>query len=335
MIVACPECGRKYDIPDEKIKAFGGHVVFPCQECKANIEVGRGRETAEKTDSAEQLSGADLKKKILQQVEDLPPMPQVADKGRKIIADENSSFKDLAVVIEADPAIAARVLKIANSAYYGASTNVRSVQQASVVLGMETLHELLTLACASSVLGSELKGYGLSAGDLWQHSLATAFCARSIASRKDPKFADDSFSAGLIHDAGKLILDPYVAERKKEFDRYLKDGDKTFLDAEKNILGFDHSEIAADVCGKWQIPKTIATVIRYHHNPSQAQNNEFAYIIHAADAIAMMSGVGTGIDGVRYTLDDEAVERLDLKSDDICILMSEAVEYVEKTTGSF
>lgn len=335
MKVACPKCGKVYDIPDDRIEALGGHIVFPCQACKENIEAGSVKETDGAAGSEQKLSGAGLKQKILQKVEDLPPMPQVAEKGRKLIADENSSFKDLAVVIEADPAIAARVLKIANSAYYGISTNVRSVQQASVVLGMKTLHELLTLACASSVLGSELKGYGLSAGDLWQHSLATAFCARHIASRKDPKFADDSFSAGLIHDAGKLILDPYVAERKEAFDSFLKTGDKTFLDAEKSILGFDHAEIAADVCGKWQIPKTIANVIRYHHQPLLAGNSEFACIIHAADAIAMMSGVGTGIDGVRYTLDEQAVERLGLKNDDICILMSEAVEYVEKTTGSF
>ncbi len=337
MKVSCPKCRKEYNIPDERIEKLGGHIVFSCQACKGKIEINQDKneKPAKQDKKSEKLSGAALKKRILSKVDDLPPMPQVAQKGRQIIADENSSFKDLATVIETDQAIAARVLKIANSSYYGVSTNVRSVQQASVVLGMKTLHDLLTLACASSVLGAELKGYDMSSGDLWKHSLATAFCARSIASKKDPKLADDSFSAGLIHDAGKLILDPYIDERKEEFSKFLEGGGKSFLDAERNILGFDHSEIAADVCSKWQIPKTITTVIKYHHNPSQSQNREFTYIIHAADAIAMMSGLGAGMDGAMYTLDDEAVKRLELKNDYISMLMSEAVEYVENTTGSF
>jgi len=337
MKVSCPKCSKVYDISDERIQALGNHIIFSCQSCQGKIEINLDeKEKPEKQDEIpEKLSGAALKNRILSKVEDLPPMPQVAQKGRQVIADETSSFKDLANVIETDQAIAARVLKIANSSYYGVSTNVRSVQQASVVLGMKTLHELLTLACASSVLGSELKGYDLSSGDLWKHSLATAFCARSIASKKDPKFADDSFSAGLIHDSGKLILDPYIDERKEEFAEFLEAGGKSFLDAERSILGFDHSGIAADVCNKWQIPKTITNVIKYHHNPSMSHNKDFAYIIHAADAIAMMSGLGNGMDGAMYTLDDLAIKRLDLKNDDISMLMSEAVEYVEETTGSF
>lgn len=180
------------------------------------------------------------KDRILDEIEDLPPMPQVAHKGRKIAADKTPSFKDLAIAIEGDQAIAAQVMKIANSTYYGVNSNVKSVQQASVVLGMETLHELLTLACASTLLGSELKGYELISGDLWQHSLATAFCSRNIALKVAPMFADDAFLAGLIHDSGKLILDSYVNERKDEFKEFLESGDQTFLDAEKSILGFDH-----------------------------------------------------------------------------------------------
>ena len=327
MKVLCNKCGKEYDVSDERIQETGGHVVFSCEACNGTVEI----DLTEK----EKLSGDMLRDKILGEVEDLPPMPQVAQKGRKIIADKTSSFKDLATVIENDQAIAARVMKIANSSYYGISSNVKSVQQASVVLGMETLHELLTLACASSLLGSELRGYELSTGDLWKHALATAFCARSIALKKAPQLADDAFSAGLIHDSGKLILDPYVNERKEEFREFLESGDKTFLEAEKSILGFDHSEIAADVCNKWQIPEAITTVIRYHHNPTLADNNKLAYIVHLADAIVLMCGLGAGMDGAMYSLDAVAVKELDLKIGDISLLMSESVDYVEKTTGSF
>ena len=327
MKVLCNKCCKEYDVSDERIQETGGHVVFSCEACNGTVEIDLTKK--------EKLSGDLLSDRILGEVEDLPPMPEVVHKGRKIIADKTSSFKDLATVIENDQAIAARVMKIANSSYYGLSSKVKSVQRASVVLGLETLNELLTLACASSLLGSELRGYELSTGDLWQHSLATAFCAQSIALKKAPQFADDAFSAGLIHDSGKLILDPYVNERKEEFREFLESGDKTFLEAEKSIFGFDHSEIAADVCNKWQIPETITNVIRYHHNPSMAKNNVLAFIVHVADATVMMCGLGAGIDGAMYSLDDVAVKALDLKIGDISLLMAESVEYVEKITDSF
>ena len=112
-------------------------------------------------------------------------MPQVAQKARQITADADSSFSDLVKVIETDQAIATRVLKIANSSYYGQAEEVTSLQQAAVVLGMKTLNELLTMACSGSMIGSELKGYRLQSGDLWMHSLATAGCARMLAEKKN------------------------------------------------------------------------------------------------------------------------------------------------------
>jgi len=325
--VLCNKCCKEYDVSDERLQENDGHVVFSCEACNGTVEIDLTKK--------KKLFGDLLKDRILKEVVDLPPMPQVAHKGRKIIADKASSFKDLAIVIEGDQAIAARVMKIANSTHYGVSSSVKSVQQASVVLGMDTLHELLTLACTSSLLGTELKGYELSSGDLWQHSLATAFCARQIALRVAPRFADDAFSAGLMHDSGKLILDPYINERKEEFREFLKSGEKTFLEAEKSILGFDHSEIAADVCRKWQIPETIITAIRYHHDPTGANNSVLAFIVHIADAIVLLCGLGAGMDGAMYPLNDVAVKELDLKIGDISLLMTESVEYVEKTTGSF
>ena len=327
MKVLCNKCCKEYDVSDERLRETGGLVVFSCEACNGTVEIDLTKK--------EKLTGDLLRDRILGEVDDLPPMPQVAHKGRKVIADKTSSFKDLATVIENDQSIAARVMKLANSSYYGVSSKAQSVQQASVIIGMEELRELLTLACTSSLLGSELRGYELSTGDLWHHSLATAFCARNIALKKAPQFADDAFSAGLLHDSGKIILDPYVNERKEEFSVFLESGDKTFLDAETSILGFDHSEIAADVCNKWQIPETLTTVIRCHHTPSMANNNVLAFIVHVADATVMMCGLGAGIDGAMYSLDDVAVKALDLKISDISLLMAESVEYVEKITGSF
>lgn len=334
MKIICSRCKKAYDIPDERLAKLGSKVSFPCTACKEIIEIVSSVEHPVKTAAPPRdlATGEVLKKRILRTLDDLPTMPQVAQKARQIIAKETSTFQDLAQVIETDQAIAARVLKLANSSYYGLAGKVTVLQRASVVLGMKTLNELLTIACAGGLLGPQLKGYGLEAGDLWMHSLAAAGCAKMLAVKKSPALADDAFSAALIHDCGKLILDKYILERQAEFGKYIDEG-KPFLAAEKNILGFDHAQLAADVCTKWQIPKNLATAIEFHHNPAAARGNELASIVHAADGIALMSGIGAGIDGMLYEVDRKVMDGLGIGNDEIGVLISDISEYVEKTTS--
>lgn len=272
-----------------------------------------------------------LDKRILRTVHSLPPMPQAVHKAREVMARPNSSFKDLAIVFVTDPAIAARVLKMANSAHYGLSKRVSSIQQASVVLGYKTLAELVTLASASKLLGETLKGYGLKSGELWQHSLAVAFGSRLIAKEKNPALSDDAFAAGLIHDAGKLVLDEYVFERKEAFQELMGEGQKSLVAAEKELLGFDHAEIASEVCQKWNMPEHLAIAIRYHHYPCRSQNDELAHILHTADALAMMSELGTGVDALSCEMDDRALEFLGLEKENLNKITSQMVASVQKT----
>jgi HD-like signal output (HDOD) protein len=141
--------------------------------------------------------------------------------------------------------------------------------------------------------------------------------------------ANDAFSAGLIHDVGKLVLDPYVLERKDRFTAFLADGKESFLNAEKEILGFDHGEMAAELCTNWHVPQDLATAIRYHHCPAASNGNRLAYIVHMADVIALMSGMGTGIDGMQYHMDQEVMAMLGLKSDGMSMIMIQIVEAVQ------
>lgn len=354
MRITCRQCHKSYELPDSVIKRRGVRAVIPCPACKNGIEVFFPEETptprrsgqvarqqearnVEPTPRVPETTPApiSLKSQVLASVKDLPPMPQVAYKAREILADDDSSFSDLARVIEADQAIAARVLKIANSPYYGSGGKITSLQQGAVFLGMKTLEELLTLACASSVLSSDLDGYGLEAGALWQHSLAAAACARGIAKRVDPKLKNDAFSAGLIHDCGKLVLAKYIGERSGKFEQFLAEGNRSFLEAERHILGFSHAEIGSEICEMWNIPENLSAPTRLHHNPSDAVGNTLVAIVHAADVIAQMSGIGAGTDGMMYAVDDAVVELLDLDEVTIAELMAMSVEYVEKTTKGF
>jgi len=190
------------------------------------------------------------------------------------MANPNSDYKKLAELLETDQAIAAKVLKLANSSYYGMNGKVSSIQHAAVVLGHKALGELISMGGTASILGNTLEGYGLEVGDLWRHSLGVAFGSRIIPNRKNPALSNDAFASGLIHDSGKLILDPHILERKEVFNEFMADGLQSFLAAEKQILEFDHSEIASEACKNWNIPQALTVAIRYHHYPSRSQGNE-------------------------------------------------------------
>ncbi len=334
--VECPHCHKVYRIPEERIPKTEV-LSFPCPGCKEVIKLDRramdGAPRGSSPVSSREAAGAamkgdPLKAKILRSVKELPPMPQTVFKAREILGDPKSSAQELAGILETDQAIAAKVLKMANSPYYGLMGKVSSIQHASVLLGYKTLAEIVTLAGGAAVLGSTLEGYDLAAGDLWRHSLGVAFGSKIIASRKRPALANDAFAAGLIHDVGKLVLDPYVKERSEAFQAFMAGEQKPFLLAEKEILGFDHGEIAFELCKAWHVPQTLLSAIRYHHAPAKGDGNDLTAIVHVADVIAMMSGIGVGMDGLLYEMDDISMKALKINEADITALMMEIVESV-------
>jgi HD-like signal output (HDOD) protein len=272
-----------------------------------------------------------LQKKIMDSIKSIPPMNQVIDKARKVIENPDSSFEELATLIEKDQALAVNVIKIANSAYYRRVTAVSSIKEAVVVLGFETLDELITIACVSPHLHKRLRGYDMKADSVWWHSLASASGAKIIARMTDPALENEAFTAGLIHDVGKLVLDRYVYERKDNFIEHMSDDQVTFYDAEKGILGFDHAEIAEKICKKWNFPKPITTAIKYHHNPWASRNSELSYIVHASDQIAAWAEIGA--EDLMLDISDELLERLGLRVEDVEQIIADVTECADNIVG--
>ena len=349
MKAACPNCQKRYKLPKEKLPlgkkiavkcvACEGRIILdlrPQTETKKSLELSAAKQKERPQKSFQvssrtrkRPSGMTLKYGILRSMSDLPAMPHLVNKAREVISKPDSNLKDLVKIIEVEQSISARVLKLANSTYYGLSGRVSSVRQASVLLGYKTLGEVITVAGISNIIGKTLDGYHLDSGDLWRHSMAVAVGSRLIAGKRRPELCNDAFFAGLMHDAGKLVLNSHVYERKEDFVLFMQDGQETFLNAEREILGLDHSEIAAEFCQKWNIPEEQSLAIKYHHYPSQSEGSYLAYILHMADFIAIMSGIGTGVDCEVYQLEDGTMEFLGLQEKDIDGIQDEVVESVE------
>jgi HD-like signal output (HDOD) protein len=355
MRIECPNCRRVSAISSDLIVTQKRALELSCSICKADFHVQLSLPAEIKPEDAQGASSSDsstrltasigetkenartisLKSKILRGLVELPPMPNIILKAREIMEDPGSSLKDLAAVIEHDQAIVARVLALANSAYYGLSGMVSSIQHASILLGQKTLGELITIAASSQLLSKKLKGYMLHPGDLWKHSLAVALGSRIIAERRNAECTEDAFIAGLLHDAGKLILDPYVVERKKAFKKALENGQPKFIDAEKEVLGFDHAEVMSRAVRFWRYPENQSIAIRYHHYPSRSENSELAFIIHLADFIAKEAGFKSEGRGSQPEIDPQTLSYFGFQKEDLSHIIAEITTSVEKLVIEF
>ncbi len=355
MRIECPNCLGVSTISSDLIVTQKRALELACSKCQENINIQLSLPAAIKQDNPWETPAGDhatrltlqipeteedpgilsLKSKILRSLVELPPMPNIILKAREIIEDPGSSLKDLAAVIEHDQAIVARVLALANSAYYGLSGLVSSIQHASILLGQKTLGELITIAASSRLLSKKLQGYQLNPGDLWKHSLAVALGSRIIAEKKNAQSAEDAFIAGLLHDAGKIILDPYIVERKKAFKRILKNKQPKFFEAEKVILGFDHAEVMSRAARFWRYPETQSTAIRYHHYPLRSGNSELAFIVHLADFTANEAGFKSEDCASLPEIDPQTLHYLGLQKDDLDHIIAEIAVSVEKLATEF
>ena len=336
MKIVCPDCRKVYKVREERLPK-GKIVGFNCQSCRTKINFDRQSGQFEKNVASSEKEpvkddGRALKDKILAGIKELPPMPQVVVKTQKLISDPDTDAKRIAEVIETDQAIAAKVLRVANSAYYGMRGKISSIKHAAVVLGYKTLGEITMSVGAENILGGKLPGYGYDSQDLWKHSLAVAFGSRILANTQKATLANEAYTAGLIHDVGKIIMDSYVLDKKEEIESFMVKEEKAFLEAENQFFGFNHAEIGFEICQKWNFPETIITAIKNHHQPSNAKGIGLCHILHMADYIAILSGIGYDTDDVLYTLEEGTMSALGLKHDRVGKIVCTVTESVHKVS---
>jgi HD-like signal output (HDOD) protein len=285
---------------------------------------------SEQIDAATQHRVMALKAKILRSLVNLPPMPHIILKAREIISDPESSLKDLAKVIETDQAMVAKVLTLANSAYYGVSGMISSIPHASVLLGQRTLGQMITISASSALLSKKLRGYGTEPDEMWKHSLACAFAAKKIADLSDEELVEDAFTAGLLHDAGKIILDPYVFNNQKAFKQFDSQKRLPLFETERAVIGFDHAEIMSRACRLWRFPEVQVSAIRYHHQPLGSEENKLACMIHLADVLAKLAGFPAGRPADPGQIAPGILELLNIRQQDLNDLAAAAADDVRK-----
>lgn len=349
MNIECEVCKAVFKIKDGIIPP-GIKVKYTCKKCRpqsisANAEKQNLKNTllpARANDSSSNGANADqsenkaafLRGRILAGIKNLPPMPQVVMEIYNQLSAENINIKKVANSIETDQVLASKVLRLANSACYGMSGWISSIQSALTMMGLKGLVQAVAMAGCQRLLTGKLPGYGYEAEDLWRHSLAVAFGCKILAYSKDPGMSETAYLAGLIHDVGKLVLDRFVAEKKTEIESFMQSEQRTLLDAEIYFFGCSHAKVAGEICRKWKFPQVLWNAITWHHNPSGSNNDLLSYILHMADQLAASIGIGYDSDDILYQLEEGTMDFLDLKRSDLGDLVSEITESMEKMTRS-
>ncbi|GFO58568.1 HD family phosphohydrolase [Geomonas silvestris] len=192
---------------------------------------------------------------------DLPTIPVVAIKVMQLIESESATADELAKIVASDPAVAARVLKISNSSFYGCQRQIQTLSSAIVVLGFSTLRSLVVAASVKQVY----RPYGLTEKMLWEHSFAAGLAARIIAGQTKAVNEEEAFLAGLFHDIGKIIMNTLDRNKFQEVMQHCYNEGISFQEAEKGGFTFGHDEVGAYVVKKWNMPDTLSVAILQHH----------------------------------------------------------------------
>lgn len=275
-----------------------------------------------------------IEEQITQQVNNMPKVSEAPYRLLRAMSDENYQTDDIIKIVESDVTLTTQCLKVVNSAAFGLRNKISSIKQAVVLLGGSTIVSIALSQTFSSLFSSPLQGYISEKEEFWSHSNRCALGAKILAKKLVHTVnADLAYTAGLLHDLGKAIISDYLEKFHDDLLQELKiDHHTEFLKMEQRYLGTDHTIVGEKIARKWQFPDPLVFSIRYHHEVEKAprEYQTLVSMIHVSDIMAMMSGMGTGVDSLVYSLDPIALKLLNIQDETQVenILMEIDMEYL-------
>lgn len=244
----------------------------------------------------------------------LPPFPQIVLRLDDACSKPDVGSQSIAEIIEEDPALVARFLRVANSSFYATTTGVTTIRQAILRIGVQETRRIAT----ATVLVSRLVQSGpVLASDLWRHSLAVAFASEYIA-RRSPVLpeqdAKEAFTAGLLHDIGALALMHVAPDEYASAEAWARDHSVPLVEAERMCCGIDHVELGGALMTQWQLPETLIQVLDAHH---QTGASGLVAVVRAADLVCGTLGYSRCVDQPVAGLTDDDWNLLGLRDDDV------------------
>jgi len=227
------------------------------------------------------------------------PIPQIALKIVRMIHNGDFSMGQVAREIKQDQIISAKIIRLCNSVFIGLKKRIDSIDRAIVILGEKLLLKLVVSASLELFLAEYGQGYSLCKGGLFQHVLKTAMVAEELARFTGRASSDIAYTAGLLHDIGKVVLDQYISSSYPFFYRRTQIDGMELCEAESEKLSVTHPEVGGVLAENWALPETLTDTIKHHHYPEQAtEDPELAHLVYFADLLMSRFQVGQELECV-------------------------------------
>ena len=238
------------------------------------------------------------------ETQEFATLPPVAARILKLLEDDNIDIRDLSKIIEADAPLTLKLLRVANSPLYATHTEINSIQQAIITLGLNRLTNIvLGVSIFSRFLISSQKQAAELMEKFWWHSSCTGIVAKSLANKIKKQFREVEFIGGLLHDIGKLVMLQFDSKRYFEIVEIIEKEKISDLEAEMKVFGVTHLDVGQKISELWKLPHELCTIISNHHSPSSLNSNRAVVsVVRTADLLCEIWGAGffEGIESIEF-----------------------------------
>jgi putative nucleotidyltransferase with HDIG domain len=225
--------------------------------------------------------------RALAKVTDIGALPEVTARIVQTVEDPRATARDMHAIVRADPALASKVLRVVNSAFYGLPAQVASLERAILLLGLSAVKNIALAASLARLFSVTAVTEQFTARDLWRHCVAVAVCARLLASAGKIIHAEEAFVAGLVHDVGLIVVQQLFLDQLKAISAQCHTVAQDFCKLERAVIGADHQAFGAVLAAKWRFPASLQQAIAYHHEPLALppEDRKTAALVYAADTL--------------------------------------------------
>jgi len=275
-------------------------------------------------------ASADRLRELAGNVRKLPPLPSVYIRVVELMRNPRTSPDDLAKVVVNDQVIAAKLLQVLNSSFYGFRQRINTLPRAITVIGFRGLRDLILTISAVRVVRPWSAGRSFDDRSFWAHAVGCAACARMVAGASGAVDPEEAFTAALLHDIGKVALYWFLRDEFVAVAWKAQDANEPLYEAENREFEFNHADLGSLLAQRWKLPDELSDPISFHHMPGMAQHKKITAAVHAADVLSHAMALG-GASGDRVPpLDNAAWESLNIDSASIEQVMRQSVEECEK-----
>ena len=259
---------------------------------------------------------------ILLDMEKIQPIPQVALKILRMIDAGSYDTKAISEEIKKDQVISARTIQLCNSALFAKKNKIESLDHALVFLGENLFVRMIISAAVENFFDTSMRGYSLCMGGLFHHAVGTAVIAEKIADYTGAAELSTAYTAGLLHDIGKVVLDQHIASAYPLFYRKINREDELSTRVERDLFGIDHTTIGSTLADLWSFPESLKSIIAYHHEPEKApQHTKLVHIVYLADLLMARFNTGIELEGMGGGSIEDRLRRVDLAPGDLTAIV--------------